>query len=384
MHAELACSLESFAIAERQRDAEAARVFEHTQIRAQGDVVIVRRRLAMDAVGADVLEQVRVHLVHGKLEQRALGIELRDASVAMKRAYELEGAVIALGGERAPHVAHLALDALDQPVGERRVQPAETWRRGETQPGVDPVQDAPRRDVAAVAIGRYLVDPRPDQALPGVEVCRIVRFVPGVGEVEAVIELGPFDAPLGISRQARVQPIRLETVDVVLDQFGDARDGGTDDGQAARHSLGQNIRDAIAVAVGDDAARQAQNRRSAVLVEQVALAQRASQAHVAFELEARDLGTDLVRVAPLGGWATGQRAVRRARRVSSAPVSPTITASNGTPRRRRMAHASTRTSKPFLGTSRPTLRMRRHVSGGPSGRGGALASRSVKSTFRPW
>ena len=57
---------------------------------------------------------------------------------------------------------------------------------------------------------------------------------------------------------------------------------------------------------------------------------------------------------------------------------PTIAASKGTPRRRRTAQASTRTSKPFLATWRPTARTRRSPLRAPGGRGVVAAAGEIR------
>ena len=139
-----------------------------------------------------------------------------------------------------------------------------------------------------------------------------------------------------VGERLRVLGRDQQAVDLVLDQLGDAGDGGGDDRRAGGHRLDEHVRDAVAVG-RQQAARHAQRAGAAVLVEQRRRAHRAGQRdrHVALgDLRAQ-------RVAVLVVLADDQRVERRRRAA------------------RRSAHASTSTSKPFLATSRPTPRTRR-------------------------
>ena len=150
--------------------------------------MVVRRALPVHAVGPEVLEQVLVQLGHRQVEQAVVQCGQRQRHDQQR--VELERAVVALRRERRAHVARLRLDALH----ERRRQPAGHLRQ--PLPGVDPVQDPPRGDVAGVVVRRHLGDERADQPLPRREEVPLAGGAEGVREVEPVIELDPLDPPL--------------------------------------------------------------------------------------------------------------------------------------------------------------------------------------------
>ena len=184
--------------AARQLDVVATAVLACADERAQGDHVVVRAALAVHAVGAEVGQQVLVQLARGQLEQARL--EVRECERGDQQRVELERAVVALGGEVVADVAGLLAQALHQPRDARLRQPL---------PGVDPVQDPPRGDVAGVVVGRYLEDEGGDEPLPRLQVPAVACRPEGVRKVEPVIELHPVDPPLLVLRQLGAQPVRL-------------------------------------------------------------------------------------------------------------------------------------------------------------------------------
>ena len=185
--------------AARQLDVVATAVLACADERAQGDHVVVRAALAVHAVGAEVGQQVLVQLARGQLEQARLEVGERERGDQQR--VELERAVVALGGEVVAHVAGLLAQALDEPRDARLRQPL---------PGVDPVQDPARGDVAGVVVRRYLEDEGGDEPLPRLQVPAVARRPEGVRKVEPVVELHPVDPPLLVLGQLGAQPVGLE------------------------------------------------------------------------------------------------------------------------------------------------------------------------------
>ena len=90
-------------------------------------------------------------------------------------------------------------------------------------PGVDPVQDPARGDLAGVVVGRHLEDEARDEPLPRLQVAPVARRAEGIRQVEAVVELDPVDPPLlvvgqlgacsqsGSRPSSRVSPAKVKT-----------------------------------------------------------------------------------------------------------------------------------------------------------------------------
>src|SRR5689334_3413994 len=79
------------------------------------------------------------------------------------------------------------------------------WRK--LIPRVDPVLDAPRRNVARVTTNRHLPDPRLDQLLPNATILLIAAQRESVGKIQTVIKFVPLDAPLFVCGQRRGPPV---------------------------------------------------------------------------------------------------------------------------------------------------------------------------------
>jgi hypothetical protein len=118
----------------------AARVLAQAGERAQGDHVVVRRALAVDAIGQEVLGEVAVELGDGEGEQ--LGVLEREAD--HRERVQLERAVVALGRERLADVPGLDGDPLRQCelVADR----------ADALPRVDPVDDPAAGDLTRVGV----------------------------------------------------------------------------------------------------------------------------------------------------------------------------------------------------------------------------------------
>ena len=151
----------------------------------------------------DVGQQVAMQLGDREVEQRAAGIEVRQREGRDEQRVQLQRAVVTLGREVLAQVPDLLVQAGEDPLGQAIREPREARRRRERAPGVDPVLDAAAGDVARVEPDRHLLDPGPDQPLPGVQKPQLAGLAKGVGQVEPVVELAPVDPPLLVVRQLR-------------------------------------------------------------------------------------------------------------------------------------------------------------------------------------
>ena len=113
----------------REREPEAARVRAHAEERAQGDHVVVRRGLAVNAVGAEVLLQVAVELGQREAAQAAVTVEAGHGERGDQQRVELERAVVALGRQRRSHVARLCGDARPRAAHRARPRRSPAMRR---------------------------------------------------------------------------------------------------------------------------------------------------------------------------------------------------------------------------------------------------------------
>ncbi len=95
MHGNVAGLRELLVEAAAEVEAEAARVLARREERAQREQVVVRRGLAVHAVGPEVGVEVRVELLERELGQRAVGIERGHAERGDQQRVELERAVVA-------------------------------------------------------------------------------------------------------------------------------------------------------------------------------------------------------------------------------------------------------------------------------------------------
>ena len=140
----------------RQLDAVAAGVLARADERAQRDRVVVRRGLAVDAVGVEVGGEVAVELGDGEVGgSRARGTRGRRS--AARRARACGGCAPGRGwrGRARP--------------GRRgwRTAARRVVARARTLPGVDPVEDPAGGHLGGVLVGRALADPRRGERLPG-------------------------------------------------------------------------------------------------------------------------------------------------------------------------------------------------------------------------
>src|SRR6267142_6860331 len=109
------------------------------------------------------------------------------------------------------HIRQLTTDAEREAIAEPVGVTQRAERLGEAAPRVDPVRDAARGDVGRIEIDRHLADPAIDQSLPHAQILQITSRRAGIGEIEAVIEFAPLEAPFPVSRQLRAKPTRLDT-----------------------------------------------------------------------------------------------------------------------------------------------------------------------------
>jgi hypothetical protein len=113
MTCELARALESRLVLVAEVVAEPARVLERAEQRPEHEHVVVRRRLAVNAVGVEIGRSVFAQRVEREVGEAAVGIELRNAERSDEQPVELERAVVAARGEPAAHVVDLVCDAIE-------------------------------------------------------------------------------------------------------------------------------------------------------------------------------------------------------------------------------------------------------------------------------
>ena len=92
-----------------------------------------------------------------------------------------------------------------------------------------------------------------------------------------------------VSRRHRIVSRHDESVVTVFEQLGDPADRRRHDRKAARHGFCNDIRDAVSIAVVEDAARQTEHRRLPVGVEQCRLRHGAGESDDAIEAKTGDL-----------------------------------------------------------------------------------------------
>ncbi len=209
MQREVTCASQPLVEFGAEFEAEAARVLARTEKRAQHDVVIVGRALAMDAVGTDVLEEVAMQFVDGKSQQAAVRVEDGQRQRGDEQRIQLERAVVALAGQVSAQMCDLRAEAVEDDLGGAVAESFETIAGGEAAPGVDPVLNAPAGDVGRIGRDWDLTNPGPHEALPCVLKARLAGLPKCPREVEAVVELHPFQPPLAIGRQRRAEPVGL-------------------------------------------------------------------------------------------------------------------------------------------------------------------------------
>src|SRR5690348_14516417 len=159
----------------------------------------------MHTVRPRVRQEVLVQRRDRKLEQTIL-VQLWQSEGRDEQRVELERAVVALGREIVAQPGNLGRDIGNDLVLKPRFEGAASRK---LIPGVNPVLDAPRRNVARVITNRHLRDPRLDQLLPNVTVLFVPRQRESVREIQTVIELVPLDTPLLVLWQRRGKPIGL-------------------------------------------------------------------------------------------------------------------------------------------------------------------------------
>ena len=221
----------------RELDLVAAGVLARADERAQRDRVVVRRGLAVDAVGVEVRGEVAVELGDGEVG----GVELGEREAGDQQRVELERAVVAGGGEVGADVLDLVGEAGEQARGVLA-------RRLEALPGVDPVEDAAGGDLGGVLVGGALADPRRGELLPR-------PLVAGVREVEPPRELDPLDPPLRVLREVGAVPVGIGAERARL-----ARDGEAPARRRRPRSRGSGARARSCTAPGGDGVRRRSSR----------------------------------------------------------------------------------------------------------------------------
>ena len=169
----------------------------------------MRRSLSLNAVGQHVGDEILVKSVDRESQKAPVDVDVGQRERRDEQRIQLERAVVAFAREMLPEICDLRLKAGSDARLETRPARFEIDAVGEAAPCVHPVLDATADHVARIVVDRDLRNPRIDEPLPCDRVLAVTCLFGGCREIEAVIELAPFEPPLTIGGKHRPDPVRL-------------------------------------------------------------------------------------------------------------------------------------------------------------------------------